>query len=64
MSNKRIYSLRLSGSEGCIEKETDSCWAAGGGSAKEIESEVDNVLSVQLLQMPRCLNQYNWQEKM
>ena len=56
MSNKRIYSLRLPGNEGCIENETDSCWAADGGSAKEIESEVDNVLSVQLLQMPRCLN--------
>ena len=63
MSNKRIYSLRLSGTEGWIENETDSCWAADGGSAKEIESEVDNVLWVQLPQMPRCLNKYNWQEK-
>ena len=54
MSNKRIYSLRLS--EGWIENETDSYWAADGGSAKEIESEGDNVFWVQLPQMPLCLN--------
>ena len=62
MLNKRIYSLRLS--EGWIENETDSCWAADGGSAKEIESEGDNVFWVQLPQMPRYLNYYNWLQKM